>query len=235
MDSNGLFFFFMDEQDMPVQLQETGVKGQRRLWQQGFWVSERCIIPHRLWSMCLCDPSPWFSCWPSKWQRNPTWKCHCIDCLRCGTAHSGDVGRMAEAKVSRQAAWRAGCFVWASCLPWSSVSSHCPYPLGGLPSPCRRTRKRGKVKNTLSELWWLEAAWRLRRSTGLGESERNGMSFSPAVHQVRSWDFPLSLSFHLLIPQRRTIEILQNLYKLKWKILVKGLAQYLVPSKHDSF
>ena len=104
------FFFFMDEQDMPGQLQGAGVKGQR-LWQQGFWVSERWIITHHLWSMCLCDPSPWFSCWSSKRQCNPTWKCHCIDYLRCGTAHSGDVGRMAEAKVSRQAAWLAGCCV----------------------------------------------------------------------------------------------------------------------------
>ena len=140
------FFFFMDEQDMPVQLQETGVKGQRRLWQQGFWVSERCIIPHRLWPMCLCDPSPWFSCWPSKWQRNPTWKCHCIDCLRCGTAHSGDVGRMAEAKVSRQAAWRAGCFVRASCLPWSSVSSHCPTHWVDFHLPAEEHGKGGKWK-----------------------------------------------------------------------------------------
>ena len=107
MDSDGLFFFFMDEQDMPVQLQETGVKGQRRLWQQGFWVSERCIIPHRLWSMCLCDPSPWFSCWPSKWQRNPTWKCHCIDCLRCGTAHSrcGEDGWGQGQQTSCLASW----------------------------------------------------------------------------------------------------------------------------------
>ena len=228
------FVFFIDEQDMPGQLQGAGVKGQR-LWQQGFWVSERRIITHHLWSTCLCDPSPWFSCWSSKRQCNPTWKCHCIDYLRCGTAHSGDVGRMAEAKVSRQAAWLAGCCVWASCLPWSSVSSHCPSPLGGRPSLCRRTRKRGKVKNTLCKLGWLEAAWRLRRSAGLGEPERSGMSFSPAVHKGGAWRFSFIFEFPFTHPSRRTIEILQNLYMLKWKIHVKCLAECLVPSKLESF
>lgn len=39
----------------------------------------------------------------------------------------------------------AGCFVWASCLPWRSMSSHCPSPRGGLSTSLYKNMK--KVKN----------------------------------------------------------------------------------------
>lgn len=63
----------------------TGCVGKKMGNKDFVWI--RMFSTHCLSSVCLREPSLWFSCWSSEWQQNPTWKCHCIDYLRCGTAH----------------------------------------------------------------------------------------------------------------------------------------------------
>lgn len=145
------FFFFFHRWTgyAFVQLQGVGVKGKDSGNKDFAWMKDGLLPitfdPVSVWP----QPTGSFAGRPSG--SNPTWKCHCTDYLRCGTAHSGDGGGMAEAKVSRQAAWLAGCLVWASCLPWRSVSAIVLPHWEDFISPQKNTEK-GESQNTLCKL-----------------------------------------------------------------------------------
>lgn len=135
----------MDEHTMPVQLQGMGVEGrQRGPRQQRFCVNIRCLLP-TIFDLCVCVS---LSVVPllviqmatktylemSLHRSSQVWNCS----LR------GMWGGWQRPRSTDKLPGWLGCFVWASCLPWSSVSSHCLSLLGGLPISLHKNMEKWK-------------------------------------------------------------------------------------------
>ena len=118
--------------------------GQRGLKQQRLCVNKRCLLSI-IFDLCICVVQP-IVFLLSKWQQKPTWKCRCIDYLRCGIAHS----RGCEEDDQGQGQ-QTSCPGWLAALCELPVypKALCPVivlphwvDFPSFPSPCTRTWKR---------------------------------------------------------------------------------------------
>lgn len=133
----------------------------------------------------------------------------------------------------KQPGWLAGCFVWASCLPWSSVSSHCPSPWGWSPHLPAEEHGKGEESKTHHPSWdGCEQHGDLERAQAWGIREVVWVLALPLT-EVGPWDHPLISEppFAHLSDVNNKHTLTQNFDMLKWEIHVKCLAQCLVPSK----
>lgn len=164
---------------------------QRGPRKQRFCVNKWCLLP-TIFDLCVCVNPVYgsLSGHPHGSKHLPgnviTWIISGVEQLI-----QGDVGRMTKAKVNRQAARLAGCVVRASCLPRSTVSSHCPSPPGWTSHlSAQEQEKREKSKTHCPSCDGCKRPGDLGRAWTWG-SGRNDAGLSLAIHQGGTWGLHL--------------------------------------------
>lgn len=149
------------------------------------------FITHHLWSVCLCEPSLWFSFWSSTWQQTPTWKCHHMDYLRCGTAHSRGCGEDDKGQ-GQQTSCPAG---WLRCESFLFTPKHCVQSLSFPPRwtshlSAQEQEKRKKSKTHCPSCDGCKRHGDLGRAWTWG-SGRHDAGLSLAITQGGTWGLHL--------------------------------------------